>query len=104
VATGRQTVSAVPGVRLLYGAAFAVKVQRPNIDEQLRSVTRILECGSAVLERRVVWAADADLTGLVRERDDPDARARLARSRRATARLLQGVLAPVRRRASAQAV
>jgi ubiquinone biosynthesis protein len=49
------------------GRRVAVKVQRPNIREQLRSDIRILERGSGVLERRVAWAADADLTGVVRE-------------------------------------
>jgi ubiquinone biosynthesis protein len=49
------------------GRRLAVKVQRPNIHEQLRSDIRILERGSAVLERRVSWAADSDLTGVVGE-------------------------------------
>jgi ubiquinone biosynthesis protein len=49
------------------GRRVAVKVQRPNIHEQLRSDIRILERGSALLERRVAWAADADLTGVVHE-------------------------------------
>ena len=44
-----------------------MKVQRPNIHEQLRSDITILTRGAAVLERRVEWAADADLTGVVRE-------------------------------------
>jgi ubiquinone biosynthesis protein len=49
------------------GRRVAVKVQRPNIHEQLRSDITILERGAAVLERRAEWAADADLTGVVRE-------------------------------------
>jgi ubiquinone biosynthesis protein len=44
-----------------------VKVQRPNIHEQLRSDITILTRGATVLERRADWAADADLTGVVRE-------------------------------------
>jgi ubiquinone biosynthesis protein len=49
------------------GRRVAVKVQRPNIHEQLRSDVRILRRGAAVLERRVRWARDADLSGVVRE-------------------------------------
>jgi ubiquinone biosynthesis protein len=49
------------------GLRVAVKVQRPNIHEQLRSDVRILARGAALLERRVAWARDADLTGVVRE-------------------------------------
>jgi ubiquinone biosynthesis protein len=49
------------------GRRVAVKVQRPNIHEQLRSDIKILTRGAAVLERRVDWAADADLAGVVRE-------------------------------------
>jgi ubiquinone biosynthesis protein len=49
------------------GRRVAVKVQRPNIHEQLRSDITILERGAAVLERRAEWAADADLTGVVHE-------------------------------------
>jgi ubiquinone biosynthesis protein len=49
------------------GRRVAVKVQRPNIHEQLRSDIRVLTRGAAVLERRVSWADDADLTGVVRE-------------------------------------
>jgi ubiquinone biosynthesis protein len=49
------------------GRRVAVKVQRPNIHEQLRSDVRILQRGAAVLERRVRWARDADLSGVVRE-------------------------------------
>jgi ubiquinone biosynthesis protein len=49
------------------GRRVAVKVQRPNIHEQLRSDIRILGRGATVLERRVAWAEDADLTGVVHE-------------------------------------
>jgi ubiquinone biosynthesis protein len=49
------------------GRRVAVKVQRPNIHDQLRSDIKILTRGAAVLERRIDWAADADLTGVVRE-------------------------------------
>jgi ubiquinone biosynthesis protein len=49
------------------GRRVAVKVQRPNIHEQLRSDIRILSRGAAVLARRVEWAEEADLTGVVRE-------------------------------------
>ena len=49
------------------GRRVAVKVQRPNIHDQLRSDIKILIRGAAVLERRIDWAADADLTGVVRE-------------------------------------
>ena len=49
------------------GRRVAVKVQRPNIHDQLRSDIKILTRGAAVLESRSDWAADADLTGVVRE-------------------------------------
>jgi ubiquinone biosynthesis protein len=49
------------------GRRVAVKVQRPSIHEQLRSDIRILAHGARTLERRVAWAEDADLTGVVRE-------------------------------------
>jgi ubiquinone biosynthesis protein len=49
------------------GRRVAVKVQRPNIHEQLRSDIRILARGAALLERRIQWAEDADLTGVVSE-------------------------------------
>ena len=48
------------------GRRVAVKVQRPNIHEQLRADIRILARGAAVLEARVKWAADEDLSGVVR--------------------------------------
>jgi ubiquinone biosynthesis protein len=49
------------------GRRVAVKVQRPNIHEQLRSDVTIMSRAAAVLERRVEWAADNGLTGVVRE-------------------------------------
>jgi ubiquinone biosynthesis protein len=49
------------------GRRVAVKVQRPNIHEQLRSDIRILAHAAAFAERRIEWAEDADLTGVVRE-------------------------------------
>jgi ubiquinone biosynthesis protein len=49
------------------GRRVAVKVQRPNIHEQLRSDIRILARGATLLERRIAWAEDAGLTGVVRE-------------------------------------
>jgi ubiquinone biosynthesis protein len=45
----------------------AVKVQRPNIHAQLQSDIKILKRGAAFLERRVEWAEDAGLTGVVDE-------------------------------------
>jgi ubiquinone biosynthesis protein len=49
------------------GRRVAVKVQRPNIHEQLRSDVTLLARGAAVLERRATWAADSGLTGVVEE-------------------------------------
>ena len=49
------------------GRRVAVKVQRPNIHEQLQSDITILARAAAVLERRVEWAADNGLTDVVRE-------------------------------------
>jgi ubiquinone biosynthesis protein len=49
------------------GRRVAVKVQRPNIHQQLRSDIKILTRGATLLERRVEWAEDSDLTGVVRE-------------------------------------
>jgi ubiquinone biosynthesis protein len=49
------------------GRRVAVKVQRPNIHEQLHSDIKILTRGAAVLQRRLDWADDADLTGVVHE-------------------------------------
>src|SRR5436190_45951 len=45
----------------------AVKVQRPRIHEQLRADIRILTHAAAFAERRIQWAEDADLTGVVRD-------------------------------------
>jgi ubiquinone biosynthesis protein len=49
------------------GRPVAVKVQRPNIHEQLRSDVRILMRAAALLERRVAWAEDVDLAGVIYE-------------------------------------
>jgi ubiquinone biosynthesis protein len=49
------------------GRPVAVKVQRPDIHEQLRSDVRILMRAAAVLERRAAWAEDVDLVGVIRE-------------------------------------
>jgi ubiquinone biosynthesis protein len=49
------------------GRRVAVKVQRPNIHAQLRSDIKIMTRGATLLERRVDWAAGADLRGVVRE-------------------------------------
>jgi ubiquinone biosynthesis protein len=49
------------------GVRVAVKVQRPNIHEQLRSDITIMARAAAVLERRVEWAADNGVSSVVRE-------------------------------------
>ncbi len=49
------------------GVRVAVKVQRPNIREQLRSDITILARGAALLERRVEWAADNGVSSVVHE-------------------------------------
>jgi ubiquinone biosynthesis protein len=49
------------------GRRVAVKVQRPNIHERLRSDIRILRRGVALLESRARWAEEADLAGMVNE-------------------------------------
>jgi ubiquinone biosynthesis protein len=49
------------------GLRVAVKVQRPNIQQQLRSDITILARGAAVLERRFEWAADNGISGVVEE-------------------------------------
>jgi ubiquinone biosynthesis protein len=49
------------------GRPVAVKVQRPSIHEQLRSDVRILMRAAALLERRVAWAEDVDLAGVIYE-------------------------------------
>jgi ubiquinone biosynthesis protein len=77
------------------GQRVAVKVQRPNIHEQLRSDIRILARGAAVLERRVDWAADADLTGVVREFGTTLLRELDYTTEAYNARRLERVLAPV---------
>jgi ubiquinone biosynthesis protein len=49
------------------GVRVAVKVQRPNIHAQLRSDITILARAAAVFERRVEWAADNGVSGVVEE-------------------------------------
>lgn len=49
------------------GRVVAVKVQRPNIHEQLRSDVRILMRAARVMERRAAWAEEVDLTGVIYE-------------------------------------
>ena len=49
------------------GRRVAVKVQRPNIHQQLRSDVRILMRATAVIERRAAWAEDVALSGMIRE-------------------------------------
>jgi ubiquinone biosynthesis protein len=77
------------------GRRVAVKVQRPNIHEQLQSDIRILGRGAAVLERRVEWAADADLTGVVREFGSTLLRELDYTIEAYNARRLERVLAPI---------
>jgi ubiquinone biosynthesis protein len=77
------------------GRRVAVKVQRPNIHEQLRSDIRILERGSSVLESRVPWAADADLTGVVHEFGSTLIRELDYSVEAYNARRLERVLAPI---------
>ncbi len=52
---------------LFDGREVAVKIQRPNIHAQLRSDVRILVRMSQAMERRVRWAEDMDLAGIVLE-------------------------------------
>jgi ubiquinone biosynthesis protein len=52
---------------LVDGRDVAVKIQRPNIHAQLRSDVRILVRMSHAMERRVRWAEDMDLAGIVLE-------------------------------------
>jgi ubiquinone biosynthesis protein len=77
------------------GRRVAVKVQRPNIHEQLRSDIRILERGSTVLESRVSWAADADLRGVVHEFGSTLLRELDYTVEAYNARRLERVLAPI---------
>ncbi len=49
------------------GRDVAVKIQRPNIHVQLRSDVRILVRMSQAMERRIRWAEDMDLAGIVLE-------------------------------------
>jgi ubiquinone biosynthesis protein len=77
------------------GRRVAVKVQRPNIHEQLRSDITILTRGAAVLARRVEWAEDADLTGVVREFGSTLLRELDYTIEAYNARRLERVLAPI---------
>ncbi len=52
---------------LVDGRQVVVKVQRPNIHQQLRSDVRILVRMSRALEPRARWAADVDLSGVLLE-------------------------------------
>jgi ubiquinone biosynthesis protein len=52
---------------LLDGRRVVVKVQRPNIHQQLRSDVRILVRMSRALEPRARWAEDVDLSGVLLE-------------------------------------
>ena len=52
---------------LFNGREVAVKIQRPDIHAQLRSDVRILVRMSQTMERRVRWAEDMDLAGIVLE-------------------------------------
>jgi ubiquinone biosynthesis protein len=49
------------------GRNVAVKIQRPGIHAQLRSDVRILVRMSQAMERRIRWAEDMDLAGIVLE-------------------------------------
>ena len=49
------------------GRDVAVKIQRPDIHAQLRSDVRILVRMSQAMERRMRWAEDMDLAGIVLE-------------------------------------
>lgn len=49
------------------GRDVAVKIQRPGIHTQLRSDVRILVRMSQAMERRMRWAEDMDLAGIVLE-------------------------------------
>jgi ubiquinone biosynthesis protein len=49
------------------GQMVVVKVQRPNIQNQVKADMGILLNGTAVLERRAEWARDANLVGMLKE-------------------------------------
>jgi ubiquinone biosynthesis protein len=77
------------------GRRVAVKVQRPNIHEQLRSDIRILSRGASWLERRLAWARDGDLKGMVREFGSTLVRELDYSIEAYNARRLERVLAPI---------
>ena len=72
-----------------------MKVQRPNIHEQLQSDIRILTRGAAWLERRLAWARDGDLKGMVREFGSTLVRELDYTIEAYNARRLERVLAPI---------
>ena len=49
------------------GEMVVVKVQRPNIQNQVKADMGILLNGTAVLERRAEWARNANLVGVLKE-------------------------------------
>ncbi len=49
------------------GRQVVVKVQRPNIEQRVRSDLRILSGAAGVMERRTAWAHDVGLQGVVDE-------------------------------------
>ena len=52
---------------LFDGTEVAVKVQRPNIENQVKADLGILNNATAVLARRLGWAEDIDLAGMLDE-------------------------------------
>jgi ubiquinone biosynthesis protein len=77
------------------GRRVAVKVQRPNIHEQLHSDIRILTRGASWLERRLAWARDGNLKGMVREFGSTLVRELDYSIEAYNARRLERVLAPI---------
>ena len=77
------------------GRRVAVKVQRPNIHEQLRSDITILTRGAALLERWVKWADESDLDGVVHEFGSTLLRELDYTIEAYNARRLERVLAPI---------
>jgi ubiquinone biosynthesis protein len=77
------------------GRRVAVKVQRPNIHEQLRSDIRILKRGTRLLERRFEWASDEGLTDIVAEFGATTLRELDYTIEAYNARRLEQVLAPI---------
>jgi ubiquinone biosynthesis protein len=77
------------------GRRVAVKVQRPNIHEQLRSDITILTRGATLLERWVKWADESDLDGVVHEFGSTLLRELDYTIEAYNARRLERVLAPI---------